>query len=410
MKYLFYLLLFATINLSAQGFKFSSDDQLQQIDEYSNEDKGYIENLPSSYSLEVYVPPIITQDGGTCVGFASLYYGLSISYNINHQNTSYADKYANSFDPYFIYSIINNSKNDCEDGLFMHEAMETLSKIGSKKMFYPQFLSCNSSWNQDNLIKTLEYTKPYKLTNFYFVDPNRVNFINEIKGIINYNIPVIVGAKTTNSLSPYSYNNSNGVSSNGLWSPNEYEEIVGGHAMCVVGYDDYKFGGSFRLANSWGPNFGDNGYLWIKYSDFNKYVKEAYFMEINDIDNQTNYQRNTFTSPRYKGHIYEGQILNGYMHGYGIYSFGNDSFLIGNFNYGSREGWFVFLDGNNDEFIKMIKFNNNNVVDTRTLGFSSMDEENKFNKTKEYFNLILPNKKVLIVNEEPDLDMPMKID
>ncbi len=57
----------------------------------------------------------------------------------------------------------------------------------------------------------------------------------------------------------------------------------GRHAMVVVGYDDNmkaKNGdvGAFKLINSWGKNWGDNGFIWISYETFKQMVKEAYIM------------------------------------------------------------------------------------------------------------------------------------
>jgi hypothetical protein len=37
----------------------------------------------------------------------------------------------------------------------------------------------------------------------------------------------------------------------------------GGHAMLMVGYDDTKK--AFRVKNSWGSGWGDNGYVWMSY-------------------------------------------------------------------------------------------------------------------------------------------------
>lgn len=38
----------------------------------------------------------------------------------------------------------------------------------------------------------------------------------------------------------------------------------GGHAMCIVGYDDAKQ--AFKVRNSWGIEWGENGYVWIAYN------------------------------------------------------------------------------------------------------------------------------------------------
>jgi Papain family cysteine protease len=53
----------------------------------------------------------------------------------------------------------------------------------------------------------------------------------------------------------------------------------GGHAMCVVGYDEKKYGGAFLIMNSWGPEWGNNGFAWVRYPEFNYFVREAYGLE-----------------------------------------------------------------------------------------------------------------------------------
>jgi hypothetical protein len=64
-----------------------------------------------------------------------------------------------------------------------------------------------------------------------------------------------------------------------VWRPNDedYSQMgFGGHAMCVIGYDDRKEGGAFQIMNSWGPAWGKNGIGWVKYNDFKRFVREAY--------------------------------------------------------------------------------------------------------------------------------------
>jgi hypothetical protein len=64
-----------------------------------------------------------------------------------------------------------------------------------------------------------------------------------------------------------------------VWYPTDYDYSMrgfGGHAMCVVGYDDYLEGGAFQIMNSWGPEWGQNGIGWVRYKDFDYFTREAY--------------------------------------------------------------------------------------------------------------------------------------
>lgn len=53
------------------------------------------------------------------------------------------------------------------------------------------------------------------------------------------------------------------------------EQIVGYHALLLVGWDDQQQ--AWLARNSWGPNWGNNGYLWLGYgaSDSNRQVFTA---------------------------------------------------------------------------------------------------------------------------------------
>ena len=45
--------------------------------------------------------------------------------------------------------------------------------------------------------------------------------------------------------------------------PSKNEKMLGGHAVMAVGFDDDK--GVFIVRNSWGPDWGDNGYFYMPY-------------------------------------------------------------------------------------------------------------------------------------------------
>ena len=42
------------------------------------------------------------------------------------------------------------------------------------------------------------------------------------------------------------------------------ESVLGGHAVCAVGYDDAKQ--CLIVRNSWGADWGDHGYFYMPYA------------------------------------------------------------------------------------------------------------------------------------------------
>jgi hypothetical protein len=85
--------------------------------------------------------------------------------------------------------------------------------------------------------------------------------------------PVIIGIKC-----PKSFFDSEGD----VWYPPENPDDIdvyqpnSAHALCVVGYDDRKYGGAFEIQNSWGTGWRNSGYVWIPYTVFNQFAFEAY--------------------------------------------------------------------------------------------------------------------------------------
>ena len=378
------LILLIPCHLFSQGLNFTSEEDLAQISEPPL-DYGFATDLPTKYSLEKYVPYVKNQEGGTCVGFSTFYYALSTMYNIEFNITKSVDKFAHSFDPYFIYSIVFNNSDNCDSGLTFSEAFNSLYKIGSKKLLYPPFTTCNEDWTEEKLATTISYTEAYSINQYYILNVKKPNFIENVKQAIAYDLPVIIGVSYLKSMGQYSASNNSGVSSSGLWTPSLSEAADGGHALCVVGYDNLKYGGSFRVVNSWGGDYGDNGYMWITYDDFKSYTKEAYFMELNEnIKSRPqfkdglvslDYKRYGYKTTNQNINTYEGQYLNNTPTGYGIWlDEDNDTHYIGKFDNGSMNGFFFILDedgmysafGRNGEF-----------EDLNKLGFGEDDDEIK---------------------------------
>ena len=133
-----------------------------------------------------------------------------------------------------------------------------------------------------------EATRPYDINKFTVVPTNLEN--NEAK---KYTIP---GYQRLNSISDIKHalcndhlvafsiviyeSFENSIGSNGIVPiPQANEQELGGHAMCIVGYNDTLLGGSFIVRNSWGTNWGANGYCYIPYTMY-KYIMDAWTVKL----------------------------------------------------------------------------------------------------------------------------------
>ena len=85
------------------------------------------------------------------------------------------------------------------------------------------------------------------------------NVIANINHCITNKTPVLIAIMVYDSFE------SNNTAITGIVSiPNtSRESLLGGHEMCLVGYDNSKQ--SFIVLNSWGNSWGDRGYCYIPY-------------------------------------------------------------------------------------------------------------------------------------------------
>jgi C1A family cysteine protease len=58
--------------------------------------------------------------------------------------------------------------------------------------------------------------------------------------------------------------------------PEKWEQSLGGHAMCVVGYKRINRKDYMIVRNSWGDSWGDNGYCYIPMS----FISKKYIMDM----------------------------------------------------------------------------------------------------------------------------------
>lgn len=248
--------------------------------------------VPTEYSLKEYIPEPLSQGQyGTCVGWASsnartiLYAkGNNIKGTKNISNIR--------FSPGFIYHNIKLDKSGCTNGSYIEDAMYLLKNEGVVKLSNLSEL-CPTSI--DPFVKS--QAAKYKIDNytrlFDYVSSGN-DRIQAIKKSISEGNPVVFGMKT-----PPSFHTCGEV-----WTPSESSSgSYGGHAMCLIGYDDNKFGGAFEILNSWGDAWGSNGLTWIRYNDFAQFVHTAFEIADNIKPTPNPTPDPEDTDPDFVGHV-----------------------------------------------------------------------------------------------------------
>ena len=367
MRLILLLFIFGANFALAQGLNPISKEQLNEIERFENDNLGFSENLPVRSSLEKYVPPVRNQyNTSTCVGFAMGYYAISTIHNFYFDRTTYAEKLIHGFDPFYAYTL---NSEDCDEGLNMIKAFRLYSNVGAKKEFSPHFVDCDNPIGNIEYSKVEPFTSPYQIEKFEWIQTYNPRFIGNVKEALANNYPVIIGAQLTESF----------YDSERIWkyieSDYENDDDIYGHAMCVVGYDDEINGGSFRVVNSWGTDWADNGFVWINYDDFYEITDEAYVIKPFKIENNKKEKYIEFNE-KYVSWIsedtnftYEGQVNSNGMNGFGISSNRNGKGFVsvGNFIDGKQDGYHFAAFG--DE-LYAVTYELGEVVKTEELGFA----------------------------------------
>lgn len=224
-------------------------------------------SLPPSASLLRYAPKRLHQGGqGSCVGWASSYAARTI---LQARATGASPNDA-AFSPSSLYNRI--ALSGCE-GAYMLDAMKTMHQQGV--LPFREF-----GYDERSCSKQLSSTQQSAAAQYKIKGYNRLTVgagdyrpdINAIKQNLAQGAPVVIGMMVGGSFMQ-------GMVGQSLWRPTQrdYGQYgFGGHAMCVIGYDDNQAGGAFQIMNSWGPEWGDNGVAWVRYADFENFTKEAY--------------------------------------------------------------------------------------------------------------------------------------
>ena len=231
--------------------------------------------LPIRASLEKYCPSVLDQSNTSmCVAFSlSTIRTIIYARNNNIADVNQIDK--NRFSPTFLYYLFKDQQDIyCNQGLgydglqFMIDYGLPFSSDVEDNSFHPfsQKMICNYypySYTDiiSDIVKGSRYTINKESVRVCGLSLGGSKFSVShlmVKSALFFGNPCLLGANLGDDF--YEENNDGYNKLGG-------EESSMGHAMVIIGYDDEKFGGSYRVLNSYGDDWQDNGKTWIRYKD-----------------------------------------------------------------------------------------------------------------------------------------------
>ncbi len=227
-------------------------------------------SMPSRVSLRQHTPKCLNQGRqGSCVGWAAAYGARTIL----HSRQTGKDPNSHTFSPSYVYNQI--AFEGCQ-GTYLHYAMETLQKQGALPFSEFDYNEGSCRLQPTNSEKTS--AAEFRIRGYERLSLGASNYkvdINAIRQNLAAGAPVVIGMMVGQSFTQ-------GMMGKQLWRPSQSDlrgtSRLGGHAMCVIGYDDTALNGkgAFEIMNSWGERWGENGIAYVSYPDFEYFVKEAY--------------------------------------------------------------------------------------------------------------------------------------
>jgi hypothetical protein len=232
--------------------------------------------LPEVYSLRSYCPlPVMQGDAYVSVGWATSYFQLSTQVNALQGRTDELEKQLTAFDPLYLQATKITDANWCEQGLTITDAYRLMKRNGNKPLMIGPWYHCGEERNP-----VQEETEYFR--SFAIADWRKVDFIG--KGVNALKQALVAGNPLTCGipLNPSIIDGS--ALKNGVFQFSSSDLALGHHAICIIGFNDTIEGGSFEVAMNYGLHYGDKGFGYIRYSDFSRFVKEAYVIELNQLD------------------------------------------------------------------------------------------------------------------------------
>jgi C1A family cysteine protease len=207
---------------------------------------------PLSASLEGLIKEI--WDQGTtsaCVGHA---FARAIQLRCAAMNTPIANPSRTAiYTAARSYERAGASTPLVDQGCFPRDAAKGITEWGVPSESYWPFDPAHI--NDEPTLEELEQASVAIVTGYYTIDTDGTDRENDVQQALAANYPVVIGVEVDSAMENY---DGTGV----VTAPIVAQEL-GGHMLCIVGYDRTVQGTTrYRICNSWSNTWGDHGLFW----------------------------------------------------------------------------------------------------------------------------------------------------
>ncbi len=235
-----------------------NSDEVKSVLNQSQQVKAVAKALPAKVDLRKWCSPIENQGSlGSCTANAGV--GL-LEYYQRRAFGKYLD--ASRLFLYKVTRLLLNWKGDT--GAYLRTTMKAMVLFGTPpEEYWPYNIA---QFDKEPPAFCYAFAQSYQSIRYYRLDPptiTRAKLLGEVKRSIAAELPCMFGFTV--------YSSFPGTGEGGdIPFPSEGDKVEGGHAVVAVGYDDAKkIGketGALLIRNSWGKDWGEDGYGWLPYA------------------------------------------------------------------------------------------------------------------------------------------------
>lgn len=212
--------------------------------------------LPKAIDYTGNMSPVRDQGNeGTCVAFASVV-------GVKEYQDSKEYRKLIELSPRFLYNLCKKfDGSPDETGTYPRVAMKVLLNYGVCPENYWPYKPHQTDVPRKN---SEIYAKKYRIKAYA-----RLNGVAEMKRSLLVNGPFLAGVEVFESWFTKKVQNTGLIP-----VPKINEKQEGGHAICVVGFDDSRQ--LFKFKNSWGGRWANKGYGYLSYDYIKRHCLDAW--------------------------------------------------------------------------------------------------------------------------------------